>query len=67
MTRAISPRKRITWAHIVTFVLATAVSYVLAVVSSMIFPVLGAPGVSALYVAAAIYVPLGVWMGMWVL
>ncbi|MEM0087595.1 MAG: hypothetical protein QXK85_01355, partial [Thermofilum sp.] len=65
MTRAISPRKRITWAHIVTFVLATAVSYVLAVVSSMIFPVLGAPGVSALYVAAAIYVPLGVWMGMW--
>jgi len=65
VTRAISPRKRITWAHIVTFVLATAVSYVLAVVSSMIFPVLGAPGVSALYVAAAIYVPLGVWMGMW--
>ncbi len=47
------------------FALATAVSYVLGVVSSLIFPVLGAPGVSALYVAAAIYVPLAIWMGMW--
>ena len=58
-------KRKITWMHIVTFVFATAVAYVLAVVSSLIFPVLGAPGVSALYVAAAIYVPLGVWMGMW--
>jgi len=45
--------------------LATAIAYVLAVLSSLIFPVLGAPGVSALYVAAAVYVPLGIWMGMW--
>ncbi|RLE64981.1 MAG: hypothetical protein DRJ47_06360 [Thermoprotei archaeon] len=51
--------------HVVSFALATAVSYVLGVVSSLIFPVLGAPGVSALYVAAAIYVPLGIWMGLW--
>ena len=51
--------------HIVSFTLATAISYVLGVVSSLISPVLGAPGVSALYVAAAIYVPLGIWMGMW--
>jgi len=58
-------RRKITWMHIVTFAFATAISYVLAVVSSLIFPVLGAPGVSALYVAAAIYVPLGVWMGVW--
>ena len=56
---------KITWTHIVTFAFATAISYVLGVISSLIFPVLGAPGVSALYVAAAIYVPLGVWMGMW--
>jgi len=65
VTEKAKARKRVTWAHIVTFVLATAISYVLAVVSSLIFPVLGAPGVSALYVAAAIYVPLGIWMGMW--
>jgi hypothetical protein len=58
-------KRKVTWMHIVTFVFATAVAYVLAVVSSLIFPVLGAPGVSALYVAAAVYVPLGVWMGMW--
>jgi hypothetical protein len=59
------PRRGITWMHIVTFAFATAISYVLAVVSSLIFPVLGAPGVSALYVASAIYVPLGIWMGLW--
>jgi len=59
------PRRRVTWMHIVTFAFATAIAYVLGVVSSLIFPVLGAPGVSGLYVAAAIYVPLGVWMGMW--
>ncbi|MCI4459916.1 MAG: hypothetical protein JHC13_03345 [Acidilobus sp.] len=59
------PRRRVTWMHIVTFAFATAIAYVLGVVSSLIFPVLGAPGVSGLYVAAAIYVPLGVWMGLW--
>jgi len=58
-------KRRITWAHIVSFVLATAIAYVLAVLSWLIFPVLGAPGVSALYVAAAVYVPLGIWMGIW--
>lgn len=60
-----SAPRRVTWMHLVTFAFATAISYVLGVVSSLIFPVLGAPGVSALYVAAAIYVPLGVWMGAW--
>jgi hypothetical protein len=59
------PRRGITWMHIVTFAFATAISYVLAVVSSLIFPVLGAPGVFALYVASATYVPLGIWMGLW--
>ncbi|MEM0226666.1 MAG: hypothetical protein QXP94_03325 [Thermofilaceae archaeon] len=64
-TQAKAVRRRVTWMHIVLFAFATAISYVLAVVSSLIFPVLGAPGVSALYLAAAIYVPLGIWMGMW--
>ena len=59
------PKKKITWMHIVSFSFATAISYILGVLSSLIFPVLGAPGVSALYVAAAVYVPLGVWMSMW--
>ena len=58
-------RRKISWMHIVLFAFATAISYVLAVLSSLIFPVLGAPGVSALYIAAAIYVPLGIWMGLW--
>ncbi len=58
-------KRKITWMHIVSFSFATAISYVLGVLSSLIAPVLGAPGVSALYVAAAVYVPLGVWMGMW--
>ncbi|PLJ78224.1 hypothetical protein [Infirmifilum sp. SLHALR2] len=65
MTGKAQVKRRVTWAHIVSFVLATAIAYVLAVLSSLIFPVLGAPGVSALYVATAVYVPLGVWMGMW--
>ncbi len=65
MTEKTQVKRRVTWGHIVSFVLATAIAYVLAVLSSLIFPVLGAPGVSALYVAAAVYVPLGVWMGMW--
>lgn len=65
MTGQAKVKRRVTWAHIVSFALATAVAYVLAVLSSLIFPVLGAPGVSALYVAAAVYVPLGVWMGVW--
>lgn len=60
-----SAGRKITWMHIVSFSLATAISYVLGVVSNIIAPVLGAPGVSALYVSAAIYVPLGIWMGMW--
>jgi len=59
------PSRPITWMHLVSFALATAISYVLGVVSALIFPVLGAPGVSALYVSAAIYVPLAIWMGMW--
>ncbi len=59
------PTRKVTWMHIVSFSFATAISYVLGVLSSLIFPVLGAPGVSALYVAAAVYVPLGIWMGMW--
>lgn len=58
-------RRKVTWAYMVTFILATAIAYVLAVLSSLIFPVLGAPGVSALYVATAVYVPLGIWMGGW--
>ena len=36
-------RRKVTWMHIVTFAFATAISYVLAVISSLIFPVLGAP------------------------
>ncbi|AKG38650.1 MAG: hypothetical protein ACP5II_02440 [Infirmifilum sp.] len=65
MTQGKAFKRGVTWAHIVTFILATAMAYVLAVLSSLIFPVLGAPGVSALYVASSVYVPLGIWMGGW--
>ncbi len=51
--------------HIASFALATAVCYVLAVFAVIAAPVPPAPGVSALYIAAAVYVPLAIWMGMW--
>jgi hypothetical protein len=54
---------RITWKQPVAFAVATAVSTVLAIYAV----ILGSPfpGVSGLYIAAAVYVPLALWFGIW--
>jgi hypothetical protein len=44
---------------------ATAVSTVLAIWAVVSAPVAPVPGVSGLYIAAAIYVPLALWFGIW--
>lgn len=55
----------VTWRHIVVTALATGVATILAIYAVIIAPVAPFPGVSGLYLAAAIYVPLSLWLGMW--
>ncbi|MCW4025176.1 MAG: hypothetical protein NWF01_09110 [Candidatus Bathyarchaeota archaeon] len=59
-------RSRITWKQPAAFAIATAVSTVLAIYA-VVFPAGDAPvpGVSGLYIAAAVYVPLALWFGIW--
>lgn len=55
----------VTWRHIVAFALATGVSTILAIFAVIVAPVAPFPGVSGLYLAAAVYVPLSLWLGIW--
>jgi len=55
----------VTWRHIVVTALATGVAAILAIYAVIAAPVAPFPGVSGLYIAAAIYVPLSLWLGMW--
>lgn len=55
----------VTWRHIVATALATGVASILAIYAVIIAPVAPFPGVSGLYLAAAIYVPLSLWLGGW--
>ncbi|MHA1651222.1 MAG: hypothetical protein ACTSYB_13595 [Candidatus Helarchaeota archaeon] len=55
----------VTWRHYVVTALATGVSAILAIYAVIIAPVAPFPGVSGLYLAAAVYVPLSLWLGMW--
>jgi integral membrane sensor domain MASE1 len=55
----------ISWRQPVVFVVATAVCTVLAIWAVVSAPVAPVPGVSGLYIAAAIYVPLALWFGVW--
>ncbi|MFX1317300.1 MAG: hypothetical protein ACFE9T_15665 [Promethearchaeota archaeon] len=55
----------VTWRHIVVTALATGVSFVLAYYAVIAAPVGVFPGVSGLYLAVAIYVPLSLWLGLW--
>ncbi len=59
--------KGIAWRRPFLFIIATALSTVLAIWAVIAVPVGGSsvPGVSGLYIAAAIYVPLGLWFGVW--
>jgi hypothetical protein len=58
----------ITWRQPAVFAVATAVCTVLAIYAVILAPV-GSPGgvtgVSGLYLAAAVYVPLALWFGIW--
>jgi hypothetical protein len=55
----------VSWRHIVATALATGVASILAIYAVIIAPVAPFPGVSGLYLAAAIYVPLSLWLGGW--
>jgi len=55
----------VTWQHLVATALATGAAALLAIYAVIIAPVAPFPGVSGLYLAAAIYVPLSLWLGLW--
>jgi hypothetical protein len=55
----------LTWRQPVVFVLATIVCTLLAIYAVVLAPVDSVAGVSGLYFAAAIYVPLALWFGIW--
>jgi hypothetical protein len=61
--------RRISWRQPVVFVVATAVCTLLAIYAAVLAPVESATGavtgVSGLYLAAAVYVPLALWFGVW--
>jgi hypothetical protein len=57
--------KKLTWRQPAAFAVATAISTVLAIYAVIIAPVEPVPGVSGLYIAAAVYVPLALWFGLW--
>ena len=59
------PKTGVTWIYLVVCVIATIVCTVLAIWAIIEAPVPPAPGVSGLYVAAAVFVPLALWFGVW--
>lgn len=58
-------KPHVTWRQPAVFVLATVVCTVLAIWAVVLAPVGSAAGVSGLYFAAAVYVPLALWFGVW--
>ena len=55
----------VTFRQPIVCVAATAVCTVLAIWAVVSAPVSPVPGVSGLYIAAAVYVPLALWFGVW--
>ncbi|MCW4000831.1 MAG: hypothetical protein NWE93_11380 [Candidatus Bathyarchaeota archaeon] len=59
----------ITWRQPVVFAVSTAICTVLAIWAVITAPVgsdgVAVPGVSGLYISAAVYVPLALWFGVW--
>jgi hypothetical protein len=66
-TKQTSSKKGITWKQPAAFAIATVICTVLAIWAVVQAPTEGSPvsGVSGLYLAAAIYVPLALWFGIW--
>ncbi len=60
-------KKGVTWKQPAVFAVATIICTVLAMWAVVQAPTEGSPvsGVSGLYIAAAIYVPLALWFGIW--
>jgi hypothetical protein len=58
-----TPFNKVTWKQPAAFAVATAVSTLLAIYAVIIGSPF--PGVSGLYIAAAVYVPLALWFGVW--
>jgi hypothetical protein len=57
--------KGVTWRQPVVCLIATLVCTALAIWAVVEAPVEPAPGVSGLYIAAAVFVPLALWFGVW--
>ncbi|MGD6806596.1 MAG: hypothetical protein ACQCN4_06520 [Candidatus Bathyarchaeia archaeon] len=55
----------VTWRQPVVFAVATLLCTVMAIWAVVAAPVGGVSGVSGLYLAAAVYVPLALWFGLW--
>ena len=55
----------LTWWQPIVFLAATAICTVLAIWAVVLAPVGSIAGVSGLYIAAAVYVPLALWFGVW--
>jgi hypothetical protein len=55
----------VTWRQPVVCVIATLICTALAIWAVIEAPVEPAPGVSGLYIAAAVFVPLALWFGVW--
>lgn len=55
----------ITWRQPVVLAAATLICTVLAIWAVVLAPVESVAGVSGLYIAAAVYVPLALWFGVW--
>ncbi len=66
-TKQTQTRKGVTWRQPAVFAAATAICTILAIWAVVQAPTEGGPvsGVSGLYIAAAIYVPLALWFGIW--
>jgi hypothetical protein len=64
-TTEVGISKRVTWRQPVVCAVSTAICTVLAIWAVVLAPVSPVPDVSGLYIAAAIYVPLALWFGVW--
>jgi hypothetical protein len=66
-TQQIHKKQSVTWRQPAVFAVATLICTVLAIWAVVQAPTEGSPvsGVSGLYLAAAIYVPLALWFGIW--
>jgi hypothetical protein len=61
----IKPTTGISWRQPVVFAVATVICTILAIWAVVLAPIGSVSGVSGLCIAAAVYVPLALWFGVW--